>query len=743
MQRIERWSLLFNLLSALKYPLVFALIQVYLPATALESVPGHGLLGGMFADLIAPHVFFTTLWFFAVAWSLMFGTGLLLDRVETQPGRPISKAAQRFFSVPVSASQFWAFTAIGGAGTVIVLICARDLWMATVAAIAGVTVCYLLMILLCTPARLADPDFAPLPNFIGTGWFWDRLDGTRLAKLGAALRRGVSQLFHRLVILRPLLEDTPRGPRLPSTRYFALTNFVGLLLIIFAIGRYYWPPDARPHFPPAAAFLYLLIGLSIWVLLSLARQLARIRISPLVVILLLIIVSWRVLGTDHYYRVSREAAPSDRLTPTEMVSGDAQSPNLVVIASAGGGILASSWTTLVLQRLIEARPELAGEIRLVSGISGGSVGAAHYVAARLAEPNTSLALQRAYDNSVRSSLAETAYGLSMLDFWRLLTGGWTRTVREWDRVRLQEDAWCRIAGDDGVCTDPHPLATLREPIRAGRIPAVILGATVMETGRRVMITPLDFERRAGTEREVTLPGGRAPTLSEYLFGEGDAEANVDLWTGARLSATFAYVSPAASAQIEVDGKAVDAEGQQAHHLLDGGYYENFGVTSALDWMQEALEARLSGTARFDKLLLVRLNAFSWTSPLDADAKRGSLAALLGPALGLAAIRSGVASTRNQFEIERFIEGWNDRLGSRVVAEVEFRPPPIGEGEKRIEPLSWHLTEKQKREQREIWPKDLCSEGLIQQAWQTAMVHLGADCEGADRPRAPVPEAPVD
>ena len=24
----------------------------------------------------------------------------------------------------------------------------------------------------------------------------------------------------------------------------------------------------------------------------------------------------------------------------------------------------------------------------------------------------------------------------MLDFWRLLTGGWTRTVREWDRVRL-------------------------------------------------------------------------------------------------------------------------------------------------------------------------------------------------------------------------------------------------------------------------------------------------------------------
>src|SRR5262249_37679309 len=58
---------------------------------------------------------------------------------------------------------------------------------------------------------------------------------------------------------------------------------------------------------------------------------------------------------------------------------------MMVIATAGGGIRASYWTATVLEKL-EADLQKGGETRedlvfVISGVSGGSVGAMEYVAA--------------------------------------------------------------------------------------------------------------------------------------------------------------------------------------------------------------------------------------------------------------------------------------------------------------------------------------------------------------------------
>lgn len=135
-----------------------------------------------------------------------------------------------------------------------------------------------------------------------------------------------------------------------------------------------------------------------------------------------------VFKFDYYFLVHGDAQTTVvRLTPEQIVADGKSDENLVIVTSTGGGILAAGWTTLAMQKMIEERAELAHEIRMISGASGGSVGTAFYVNELLQNDLTQGActpsaelLQAAFDKSVTSSLATAAYGLSFIDFWSII-----------------------------------------------------------------------------------------------------------------------------------------------------------------------------------------------------------------------------------------------------------------------------------------------------------------------------------
>ena len=61
-----------------------------------------------------------------------------------------------------------------------------------------------------------------------------------------------------------------------------------------------------------------------------------------------------------------------------------------------------------------------------------------------------------------------------------------------------------------------------------------------------------------------------------------------------MSATFSYVSPAARAACFDKKKSRSSSAEKSPgqlHLIDGGYNNNYGVASALDWLSAALEAQ--------------------------------------------------------------------------------------------------------------------------------------------------------
>src|SRR5262245_45769327 len=690
----------FRLLGLLKYGLVLSAVLAYLPFTTYRPMPMHGILGNLFSELRPLSAFSAMLFVLLAAWVVMIVTGLIVNGVEIRfprgtPGRAyrtyaqiaaeasprvIPRWADEVFSVPVTIGQFVLFTLVlAGLAGVVIVHNARPgerLWALAAIAVAFV-VAYVLFIIAAAPAAILAPDDPPLRGrWPGTSWLWAWLGRTAFRSF-AGFAQWLASCAARALHMTYMLDGTGR---IYPAHLLAMMAAVGFV-VLWAITAYVFYPARLT----VASVVYLYIGLLmfIWIFGALSFHLGRWHISPLAAIALVLLVGYAKV--DHRFEPAEPPTRSEpSIDPTD-VAAPAET-NLVVVATAGGGVWAAGWTTRALEQLIANRLELRHEIRVISSISGGSVGTAYYIDGLLRagrDANVAEILRDVRVRSTASSLEAVAYGFAFSDFPRLFSGGFYSPHK--DRGQLLEEEWARIAaapvvGDD-VGKRPQPrdgkrrLRSLNTSIRDGTIPAPIFGTTVMEAGQRLMITPITFA-----------PAVRSPTLQEFLFGTVAAtpEPDVDLWTAARLSATFTYISPPARSWL-------DARKTQREHLIDGGYYDNYGVTSALDWLTPVLVARKSGDSRlrFKRVLLVELSGFTEPNPEFAKPSDGLTTTLFGPTLtAFLALREGVATSRNKIDLARFKDSWNQALrGDVQIESVKFEPAP----DRDPGPLSWHLS----------------------------------------------------
>jgi Patatin-like phospholipase len=693
-----------TLLGLLKYGLVLSALLVYLPLTTYPNVPLHGLFGNLFSELSRLSVFSAAVFAFLAAWTVMIVEGLIVNGVELRfpastpgrayrtfdeirkesSGRVLPRWADVLFSIPVTGGQFVLFTlTLAGPAVVVMMHEARaGQPLGTLGAIAlAFVVAYGLLLFAAAPSALLEPDDPPLRGrWPGTKRFWGALRRLGFPTL-AGFARACCSSIARLVGLRYLID--PKSGQIYGAHLFAAMALAGFIFLWVISGWLFYPSRLTAA---AVAYLYIGLLLSVWFFGALSFHLARLRLSPLVAVAILLLIGYAKL--DHRFEPAEPGnASAPSIDPIEVAA--VAEDNLVIVTAAGGGAWAAGWTARGLEQLVSNRPALRGEVRLLSAVSGGSVGAAYFIHGMLRDDAAANVPATLHDIRVRataSSLAAVAYGLAFRDFPRLVTGGFYDPHK--DRGQLLEEEWARIAAarvvGDEVGRRPEAragkraLRSLNSSIRDGTIPAPIFGATVMEAGQRLMITPITFA-----------PSVRAPTLQEFLFGTAAAtpEPDLDLWTAARLSATFTYVSPPARSWLDV-------RPSQREHLIDGGYYDNFGVTSALDWLTPVLEARRAGDRRlrFKRVLLIELSGFAEPNPDSVKPADGLTTTLTGPTLtAFLALREGIASSRNRIDLDRFKRAWNELLRGTVQIEtVTFKP----DASRRKGPLSWHLSSKE-------------------------------------------------
>jgi len=345
----------------------------------------------------------------------------------------------------------------------------------------------------------------------------------------------------------------------------------------------------------------------------------------------------------------------------------------VVVSASGGGIQAAAWTSKVLTSL-DAKIEPFGEsIGLISSVSGGSVGAMHYLANRKMRINSKDGLKcmlppensnLIYARANASSLESIGWGLSFPDFARVVLP--FRIDRAVDRGWALEGSWWNRMGRsaaDARWMSEVRMRDLIQPTIDGTFPPVIFNATTVETGQRVLISQVRGAAvRPGTSQSNIYKAVDTPIDFLDFYGsvfKDPTAVNPRLTTAVRLSATFAYVTPVALPMPVDDELILDPKlrSRLDLHLCDGGYADNTGLVSAISMFHdliaqydEEIDLESRESLPFDRVLFVRIEPFPASVAQATRDNRGTKGALLGPLIALSATRTSSQAERANLEL---------------------------------------------------------------------------------------------
>jgi hypothetical protein len=461
------------------------------------------------------------------------------------------------------------------------------------------------------------------------------------------------------------------GKRLRSGHEFAAIQ-LGLLVIAYVIiGICFFPERVAPDNQPATMFYALfLVTLLTWFFSGVAFVCDRFRIPALAIVLCFSFLTGAV-HTDHKFEISHNALkhPIGQLGPADVIKnwagkrGAAGKP-VIVVATAGGGIQASAWTARVLTGLQgDCGEKFSSSLLLVSSVSGGSAGTMYFLAAynggdgHFSDDQKTLA--DIWDNASRSSLSAVGWGLLYPDLLRTVPGIGSIVPETFDRGRALENAW--ITG----WKEPPNISDWRADVAQGTRPAVIFNATAAESGQRFVIASTDTDQNPGV----------------IQFANTYSGWDIPVATSARLSANFPFVSPI-SRSSKASGVATSL------HVADGGYYDNSGVLSAVDWLEQATDS-----LRGHEVVLITIDG---SNPDPAKGQSWSWQRqLIAPLETVIHVRTSS---------QRYRDGLEDRLAREALQGkgVIVRPISFDFPAQLKTPLSWHLTSSQRAQIISSW-----------------------------------------
>lgn len=332
----------------------------------------------------------------------------------------------------------------------------------------------------------------------------------------------------------------------------------------------------------SGALPILLLAMALFVPLGTRFILASVRNGfPMVTLLLLwaIAISFVPFADNHAVRSIDPPAddaikPQDRPTIKEAAtdwanrvakghgSSHAKIP-LIIVATAGGGSRAAYWTATVLGNIQDEEPGFADHVFAISGVSGGSLGAATFVSfldkATATERYGQDFLAPDFMKPLAGSfffpdLAQRFLPLGFPDRAEAIEKAWEH---HWHCIvyksrlcnKLDKEFW--LSAKDGFA---QPFLSLWRNHRES--PALFLNGMHEESGRRIITSNIKID-----------PATFLDAFDFYDLVEGD----IRISTAINNSARFTYVQPAGT---------LIRGGHNNGHIIDGGYFENFGAITA-------------------------------------------------------------------------------------------------------------------------------------------------------------------
>jgi hypothetical protein len=334
-------------------------------------------------------------------------------------------------------------------------------------------------------------------------------------------------------------------------------------------------------------------------------------------------------------------------------------PAPIIVSAAGGASRAGFLVGGLIGKLLDERAEATSiggtqplrrfdrQLFAISGVSGGSLGAAvTYAALADARDDAPPCRKNRWQHDDQWFLA----GRDDLDAQKMPNASWRSCLElllsgdflspvfvrmisndlvgiGGDRAIALEQSWERRYEEmTGHNTLAEPLTAVRQRAVNGKgwLPVLLLNGTSVETGRRIVTSDVAVPDRLPapeiTADRMLIDAYDLHSLLESRAPQHDPVAaqavgalpsgpthqsprrDVALSTAATMSARFPVISP--------HGSIIGADGRIVQRVVDGGYYENFGATTALE-LARVLKARYGLTP-----MVILVNNEPATAPID-------------------------------------------------------------------------------------------------------------------------------
>ena len=441
--------------------------------------------------------------------------------------------------------------------------------------------------------------------------------------VAVSVRRDFARAAYKVVKLEmlnlPKAKEEAYGTR--RLRHLGLgtrTLLAGAILVaclLYFVMRF-GVQTAAPALGSAAIVLFAAAG---WIAAASALDYIGMRLHlPVFKLLLAVAVVFSLWNDNHAVRTLPDAQPAQRpnirlalrtwlLRQDPAIQRGERVP-LFLVNAEGGGIRAAYWTATVLGEIQNRHPSFASHLFSLSGVSGGSLGAAVFVALLNESREASGPLDvklKAQEILSEDFLSPVVGSLLYPD---LVQRFLPVAIPAFDRATTLEQAWERawekhVPGRNRM---REPFLRLWQDAKDWT-PALLLNATWVETGKRIIASNIRVAASRRREDFVDVEDANA------FF----APRSFSLSTAAHMSARFTYVSPAGS--LQRDGKTYG-------RVVDGGYFENSGATATLAILQTIDELAESDPRwqRVDRFVIHISN-----EPLDPRLADDSLTAAPG------------------------------------------------------------------------------------------------------------------
>lgn len=250
-------------------------------------------------------------------------------------------------------------------------------------------------------------------------------------------------------------------------------------------------------------------------------------------------------------------------------------PKLILMMTSGGGLRSAVWTYDVMNYLDSiSNNRFCRQLHMITGASGGMVGAAYYRSLKLEQRLSSdFKWESAKFRSKIASdlLNNVALSASVNDlFLRLPKFTYKGKIYSKDRAYAFEIQLNK--NTDGLLG--YPFSYFKKYERQALIPIMIFSPTIVNDGRRLLMSSqsLAFLSHASGDMRLT---DSYENIDFNTFFNNNEVGDVRLSTALRMNATFPYILPMTSLPTSPE-----------ICVMDAGIRDNNGVKTTLEYIYE-------------------------------------------------------------------------------------------------------------------------------------------------------------